>query len=55
MTRKRHQYRDGEPTKEFGDLTYKEQAQSINATRMNLEKMKEAHRQKAKEEGRGTR
>lgn len=55
MSSKRHQYRDGEPTKEFGELTYKEQAQSINATRMNLERMKEAHRRKAKGEGRSTR
>jgi hypothetical protein len=53
MTRKRHQYRDGEPTKEFGELTYKEQTQSINATRVNLGRMKEAPCRKAREERRG--
>jgi hypothetical protein len=52
MSTKRHKYRDGEPTKEFGELTYKEQAQSINTTRINLTKMEEAHCRKAREEER---
>jgi len=52
MSRKRHQYRDGEPQKEFRELTYAEQAKSINMTKINLEKMKEAHKRKTKEEGR---
>jgi hypothetical protein len=53
MTRKRHQYREGEPTKEFGELTYKEQAQSMNMTKLNLKRQEETHRRKGREEGRG--
>lgn len=53
MTRKRHQYRDGEPTKEFGELTYKEQAQSMNMTKLNLKRQEETHRRKDREKGRG--
>ena len=52
MSRKRHQYRDGEAQKEFSELTYSQQAKSINTTKINLERMKEAHKRKAREEGR---
>jgi hypothetical protein len=52
MGRKRHQYREGEPQKEFCELSYAEQAKSINMTRINLERMKEAHRRRGREEGR---
>jgi hypothetical protein len=48
----RHQYRNGEPTKRFGELSYKEQAQSINMTKINLRKMVAARKRKTKEEGR---
>lgn len=52
MDMKRHQYRNGEPTKIFPELNYKEQAQSINMTKINLRKMVAAHKRRAKEEGR---
>lgn len=52
MSNKRHKYRDGEPTKTFEELSYAEQAQSINVTELNLAKMKGAHRRRAREEGR---
>ena len=52
MNMKRHQYRNGKPTKKFSELSYKEQAQSINMTKINLEKMEDAHKRKGKEEGR---
>ncbi|MGA2323232.1 MAG: hypothetical protein ABSG22_05235 [Sedimentisphaerales bacterium] len=50
MRRKTHQYRNGKPTKEFGELSYKAQAQSINMTKVNLKKMVAAHKRKAREE-----
>ena len=50
MDMRRHQYRNGKPTKEFGELSYKGQAQSINMTKVNLKKMVAAHKRKAKEE-----
>jgi hypothetical protein len=51
MDMKRHQYRNGKPTKIFDELNYKEQAQSINMTKVNLRKMETAHKRKGKEEG----
>ncbi len=36
----------------FAELNYKQQAQSINAVRMNLKKMERAHERRALEEGR---
>ena len=52
MSRKKHQYRNDEAQKEFSELTYAEQAKSINMSNINLERMKEAHKRKAREEGR---
>jgi hypothetical protein len=52
MVIKRHRYRNGTSTKTFDELNYKEQAQSINMTKVNLKKMIAAHNRKAKEEGR---
>ena len=52
MAMKRHQYRNGKPTKIFPELNYKEQAQSINMTKINLRKMVTAHKRKGKEEDR---
>ena len=51
MDMRRHQYRNGKPTKRFGELSYKEQAQSINMAKINLKKMAAAHKRKAKEQG----
>jgi hypothetical protein len=52
MDMKRHQYRNGIPTKTFNELNYKEQAQSINMIKVNLRKMMAAHNRKAREGGR---
>ena len=49
MDMRRHQYRNNEPTKKFGELNYKEQAQSVNMTKVNLRKMVAAQKRKAKE------
>jgi len=51
MDMKRHRYRNGKPTTIFDGLSYKEQAQSINMTKVNLKKMVAAHKRKGKEEG----
>ena len=37
--------------KTFAELDYKQQAQSINAVRMNLKKMEDAHKRRALKEG----
>ena len=40
MSDRRHKYRNGEPTATFEELTYAEQAKSINMKQINLERMK---------------
>jgi hypothetical protein len=51
MDMRRHRYRNGKPTKEFDELSYGNQARSINITKVNLRKMVTAHKRKGKEEG----
>ena len=47
MSAKRHKYRNGIPTATYGDLSYKEQKQSINMTELNLKKKKNANKRKS--------
>lgn len=48
MKNRRHQ----NDRKTFAELDYKQQAQSINAVRINLKKMEQAHERRALKEGR---
>ena len=50
MSSKRHKYRNGQPTATFEELTYGEQSKAINMSKLNLRKMKSAHRRRAKED-----
>lgn len=52
MSNERHKYRNGRPTRTFEGLSYPDQAKSINMTEYNLARMKEAHKRRAREEGR---
>ncbi|MDY0357193.1 MAG: hypothetical protein RBR19_15025 [Sedimentisphaerales bacterium] len=45
---KSHQKR----TKTFEELSYAEQAKSMNMRKLNTQKMEEAHRRRARQEGR---
>ena len=49
---RRHKYRGNEPTATFGDLTFKEQSQSITASINSLERMINSHIRRAREENR---
>ena len=52
MSNKRHKYRNGEPTAEFEDMTFEEQAKSISATINSIGKMIDSNVRRGIEEGR---
>lgn len=52
MSNKRHKYRNGEPTAEFEDMTFEEQAKSISATINSVGKMIDSNVRRGIEENR---